>query len=219
MSEPVNILVVDDHRVFAEGLVAVLKISFPHANFELANSGEQAWARIQESPTFDLVSTDISMTGMTGLELATRIKQHYPDIKVLVLSMHNERQIVSAALATEAEGFVLKTATAKEIATAITDLLDGRTHYSRDVLNVMLEKVKQEQTERLGTHLTEREVEILKLIVEENSNDQMAEKLFISKRTVETHRKHIMEKTGCKNLIALYKFAVGHGLIDTQALG
>jgi DNA-binding NarL/FixJ family response regulator len=219
MSEPINILVVDDHRVFAEGLVAVLKISFPHAKFELANSGEQAWARILESPTFDLVSTDISMPGITGLELATRIKQQYPDIKVLVLSMHNERQIVSAALATEAEGFVLKTATAKEIATAITDLLGGRTHYGREVLNVMLEKAKDEKMERPNTNLTEREAEILKLIVEENSNEQMAEKLFISKRTIETHRKHIMEKTGCKNLISLYKFAVGNGLIETKARG
>ena len=208
MNSALNILVVDDHRVFAEGLVAVLRISFPLAQFQLENSGEKAWERIEADPTFQLLITDISMSGITGLELATRVKQQHPHIKVLIVSMHNERQIISAAFATEAEGFVLKTSTAQEIVAAINDILNDHTHYSREVLQVMLQKVKEEKQAETNNTLTERELEILRLILAENSNEQMAEKLFISKRTVETHRKHIMEKTGCKNLIALYKYAV-----------
>jgi len=214
MNLPLNILLADDHKIFAEGLAAVLRIKFPHALFEIVHSGEDAWARVEASQHFQLVITDISMPGITGLELATRIKQQYSTIKVLILSMHNDRQMVTAALATEAEGFVLKTSTAQEIATAINDLLNDSTHYSREVLQVMLGKVKDEKQDVLQIQLTDRELEILKLILEEFSNEQMAEKLFISKRTVETHRKHIMEKTGCKNLIALYKFASRNGLIS-----
>jgi DNA-binding NarL/FixJ family response regulator len=214
MNNALTILLADDHKVFAEGLAAVLRIKFPQALFEIVHSGEDAWARIEASPDFKLVITDISMPGITGLELATRIKQQHPTIKVLIVSMHNDRQMVSAALATEAEGFVLKTSTAQEIANAINDLLNDSTHYSREVLQVMLGKVKEEKQAALQYPLTVRELEILKLVLEENSNEQMAEKLFISKRTVETHRMHIMEKTGCKNLIALYKFASRHGLID-----
>jgi len=214
MNNVLNILLADDHKIFAEGLAAVLRIKFPHALFEIVHSGEDAWARVEASQHFQLVITDISMPGITGLELATRIKQQYPTIKVLILSMHNDRQMVAAALATEAEGFVLKTSTAQEIAAAINDLLNDSTHYSREVLQVMLGKVKDEKQDVLQIQLTDRELEILKLILEEFSNEQMAEKLFISKRTVETHRKHIMEKTGCKNLIALYKFASRNGLIN-----
>ncbi len=214
MNNALNILLADDHKIFAEGLAAVLRIKFPHAVFEIVHSGEDAWARVESSQHFQLVITDISMPGITGLELATRIKQQHPTIKVLILSMHNDRQMVAAALATEAEGFVLKTSSAQEIANAINDLLNDSTHYSREVLQVMLGKVKDERQAALQNPLTDRELEILKLILEENSNEQMAEKLFISKRTVETHRSHIMEKTGCKNLIALYKFAIQKGLIN-----
>lgn len=213
MNNDLTILVADDHKVFAEGLVAVLRIKFPLALFTVLHSGEDAWEHIKANPHVQLVITDISMPGITGLELAKRIKQHYPAIKVLILSMHNDRQMVVAALDTEAEGFVLKTSTAQEITIAITDLLNDNTHYSREVLHVMLDKVKDEKRLVIQNPLTDRELEILQLLLDENSNEQMAEKLFISKRTVETHRMHIMEKTGCRNLIALYKFAIRNGLI------
>ena len=214
MNSALTILLADDHKIFAEGLAAVLRIKFPQAVFEIVHSGEDAWVKIEASQHFQLVITDISMPGISGLELATRIKQQYPAIKVLILSMHNDRQMVAAALATEAEGFVLKTSTAQEIANAINDLLNDSTHYSRDVLQIMLSKAKDEKQSIQQNPLTDRELEILKLILEENSNEQVAEKLFISKRTVETHRMHIMEKTGCKNLIALYKFASRNGLLS-----
>jgi DNA-binding NarL/FixJ family response regulator len=215
MNNTLTVLVADDHKVFAEGLVAVLRIKFPLALFTVVHSGEEAWERIESNPRFQFVITDISMSGITGLELATRIKQQHPLIKVLILSMHNERQIVAAALATEAEGFLLKTSSALEIVNAINDILNDSTHYSREVLQVLLDKIKDEKQSVIQDPLTARELEILKLILEENSNEQMAEKLFISKRTVETHRQHIMEKTGCRNLIALYKFASRNGLIPS----
>lgn len=215
MSEPLSILVVDDHRIFSEGLVAVLRLRFPEANFTLAHSGMEAWEHIVQSPDYQLVITDISMGGMNGLELATKIKQQYPAIKVLILSMHDERNIVAAAMDTEAEGFVLKSSSAQEVVEAIRDILNHKTHYGREVMAIMLEKVKQEKKrEAVKVLLTDREMEILKLILDEKSSEEIAELLFISKRTVDTHRTNLMDKTGCRNLIALYKFAFHHHLAD-----
>lgn len=216
MSEPLSILVVDDHRIFAEGLVAVLQTRFPKASFALAHSGLEACERINQSPDFHLVIADISMGNMNGLDLATRIKHKYPVIKVLILSMHDERNMIAAALETEAEGFVLKSSSAQEIVAAIQDILGDKTHYSREVMAIMLEKVKQEKKqEALRVLLTDREMEILRHILDEKSSEEIAELLFISKRTIDTHRANLMEKTGCRNLIALYKFAVRNHLLDS----
>lgn len=214
MIENQIILIADDHKIFAEGLESVLRIKIPYARFEIVHSAEAAWERIENRPDIHLVITDISMSGMSGIDLASRIKQHYAAIKVLVLSMHNDRQIVMATLATEAEGFILKTSTAQEIVDAIEDILQDGTHYSREVLQVMLTKLKETKQANLQNPLTARELEILKLVLEENSTELISKKLFISKRTVETHRMNIMEKTNCKNLIALYKFAIQNGLVN-----
>lgn len=217
MSHATNILVVDDHRVFAEGLVAVLKIVMPNNAFQVAFSAEDAIDILEKHADFHLVITDISMTGRSGLELVRHIKQYWAGIKVLMLSMHNERQIVSAVLDAEAEGFVLKTSTAQEIATAANEILNGKTHYSREVLNVLLQKERAlRQQQEVKNVLSDREIEVLKLIMEELSSDQIAEKLFISRRTVDTHRANIQEKTSCKNLIALFKYAARNGLIEVK---
>ncbi|MBL7848839.1 MAG: response regulator transcription factor [Cyclobacteriaceae bacterium] len=215
MSEQLSILVVDDHRIFAEGLVAVLRLQFPKAGFEMARSGEEAWEMIQRTPSFHLVITDISMASISGLELASRIKKEYPAIPVLILSMHDEEAMVKSAMNTEAEGFVLKSASAQEIGQAIRDVIDGKTHYSREVMAIYLQEVrKDKKREQVQVALTEREREVLKLILDEYSSEAIAEKLFISRRTVDTHRANILEKTGCYNLIALYKFATLHHLAD-----
>jgi DNA-binding NarL/FixJ family response regulator len=215
MSEPLSILVVDDHRIFAEGLVSVLRLQFPEAKFEMARSGEEAWDFIQRTPSLHLVITDISMASMSGLELAGRIKKNYPTLPVLILSMHDEEVVVKSAMTTEAEGFVLKSASAQEIGQAIRDVLAGKTHYSREVMAIYLQEVRKEKKqERVQVLLTDREREVLKLILEEYSSEAIAEKLFISRRTVDTHRANILEKTGCHNLIALYKFATLHHLAD-----
>ncbi|MBL7849341.1 MAG: response regulator transcription factor [Cyclobacteriaceae bacterium] len=212
MSEPAAILVVDDHRVFAEGLVSILSIQFPGFTFENVHRGEEAWSRLQDHQEFRMVITDISMPGMSGLDLATRIKSQRPGLGVLILSMHDEPAIVKAAMETEADGFVLKTASAAEIGHAVRDILDNRTHYSPEVMRLFLQGVRGEKQEALKEPLSTREIEVLRLIVEELPSEEIAQRLFISRRTVDTHRANILEKTGCRNLIALYKYAIRNGL-------
>lgn len=213
MEQSLKILVADDHRLFAEGLLFILQKNFKEAAITLVESGEEAWEKINTG-TWHLLITDISMGAMSGIELTRKVKQHFPAVKVLVLSMHNESEIVSAILDAEAEGYVLKNSSARDITMAITDIINGATHYGREVLAVTLQKIKVEkQKEEAKKLLSARELEILQLIIEEYSSEQIGEKLFISKRTVETHRANILEKAGCHNIIGLIKYAVRNKLI------
>lgn len=212
MENSLNILLADDHRLFTEGLVMILKKNFPEATITIAESGDVAWQIIETRPDFDMLITDISMPGMNGMELTSKVKKSYPDIKVLVLTMHNEREIVSAILHAEAEGYVLKNSTAKEITMAVTNIMNNSTHYGKEIVNIMMQKIQVEKRrEDLQRMLSERELEVLQLIIEEYSSDEIAQKLSIGKRTVDTHRANILEKTGCKNIIALIKFALRNG--------
>lgn len=215
MDQPVNILLADDHRVFAEGLLSILQKKFKNASFTTVDSGEAAWAMLREQPdAWQLLITDISMAAMSGIELTRMVKSQFPTIKVLVLSMHNEREIVSAILEAEAEGYVLKNSTAQDIVTAVAEILNGNTHYGREVLNVMLQKMQvDKKKEEVKKILSARELEILQLIIEEYSSEEIGEMLFISKRTVETHRANILEKTNCHNIIGLIKYAVRNKLV------
>ncbi len=215
MEKSVKILLADDHRLFAEGLLAILQKNFKDAFITAVDSGEAAWLTLSESPNdWTLLITDISMAAMSGIELTRKVKSQFPKIKVLVLSMHNEREIVSAILEAEAEGYVLKNSTAQDIVAAVTDILNDNTHYGREVLNVILQKMQvDKKKEEVKKVLSSRELEILQLIIEEHSSEEIGEKLFISKRTVETHRANILDKTHCHNIIGLIKYAVRSKLV------
>jgi DNA-binding NarL/FixJ family response regulator len=214
METPPKILLADDHRLFSEGLIYIIQKNFPGAEILVTTSGEEAWEKVQSGIQVELLITDISMPGMNGIELATRVKREYPAVRVLVLTMHNEREMIHAILKTEAEGYLLKNSTAKDITTAITDIMNNSTHYGREVLSTMLQQMQGEsKKQEVRKILTERELEVLKLIIEELSSDEIAEKLSIGKRTVDTHRANILEKTGCKNIISLIKYAIRHDLV------
>ena len=208
-----KILIVDDHQMFIDGLSALL---IGQENFQVvaeANSGKDA-LEILENTEIDLMITDLSMPEMPGLELIKIAKDKYPHVKILVLSMHNNRETVGEILMSEAEGYILKNTGKQELLSALEKIADNGTFYCNEVLAVMIEKIKNEKkTEKELLDITERELEILKLICEENSSEQIANKLYISKRTVDTHRQHIYEKTGSKTIVSLMKFAVRNNLV------
>ncbi|HYG03059.1 MAG TPA: response regulator transcription factor [Chryseosolibacter sp.] len=214
MENNFNILLADDHRLFTEGLVMILKKHFPDATITIAESGDVAWQIIESKPDFDLLITDISMPGLNGVELTSRVKKVYPNIRVLVLTMHNEREIVSSILHAEAEGYVLKNSTAREINMAITNIMNNSTHYGKEIVSIMMQKIQiEKRREDFRKMLSDRELEVLQLIIEEHSSDEIAQKLSIGKRTVDSHRANILEKTGCKNIIALIKYALRNGYL------
>lgn len=214
MQEPVRILIVDDHQMFIDGIKALLRNVKRFKIVDEALDGSIALEKLKSTP-IDIMITDISMPGMSGTELTQIVKKEYPQIKILVLTMYNDQDVANEILMSEAEGFILKNTGKQELVSALTSIADDGTFYSREVLTNLMIKVKNDKRTEEETHnLTERELEILQLICEELSSEQIAEKLFISKRTVDTHRQHIYEKTKCKTIISLIKFALRNNLVN-----
>ena len=211
---PLRMMIVDDHQMFIDGVKSLLRKEESIEIIAQANSGHEALERLKQQEV-DFVITDINMPGMSGTELAAKIKQQYPEIKVLVLSMFNEIEIINEILRSEAEGYILKNTGKDELLEAINHIRDDGTFYSNEVVKLMMASTKQtkQRTENQQL-LTNREMEILKLVCEEYSTADIAETLFISPRTVETHRKNIMHKTGCKTLVGLIKFAIANQLVE-----
>ena len=214
MEEPVKILIVDDHQMFIDGIKALLRNENRFEIVDEALDGSIALEKLK-STSIDIMITDISMPGMSGTDLTRVVKMVYPHIKILVLTMYNDQDVANEILMSEAEGFILKNTGKQELVAALTSIADDGTFYSREVLTNLMIKVKKDKRTEEETHnLTERELEILQLICEELSSEQIAEKLFISKRTVDTHRQHIYEKTKCKTIISLIKFALRNNLVN-----
>ena len=145
---------------------------------------------------------------MSGIELCKIIKEQFPHIKVLILSMHNSITIVKDALNAEADGYMLKNTGQDEFIKAIERVLGDGTYFSQDILPIILNLFQKEKKETLKNALSQREKEVLELIVQEYTSKEIAEKLFISKQTVDTHRIKIMQKTECKTRLGLSKYAI-----------
>jgi len=210
--EVFNVLLVDDHQMFLDGLEFILSKEPTLSIVAEANNGKNALPLI-DNMHIDLVITDISMPEMNGIALTKHIKEKYPHIKVLVLSMHNEKSIITQIMQSEADGYVLKNCRKQELLQSIRTVLDNGTYYCKEVANLIRENYKtiigQEKIQ-----LTTREKEILQLIIQEYSSQEIAEKLHISKRTVDTHRINIMEKTNSRTLVGLIKFSIQHGILN-----
>jgi DNA-binding NarL/FixJ family response regulator len=209
---PTKIMLVDDHQMFLDGLKTMLaKEKNLHVAAE-ANTGRKALDLLAEI-SVDLVITDINMPGMSGTEFTRQIKKNYPQIKVLVLTMYNDREIIHEIVMTEAEGYILKNSDKKELLNAISRVTDHGTYYSNEVISIMTENYVANEKIRDKTHeLSNREKEVISLICQELTTAEIAKKLFLSPLTVETHRKNILRKTNCKTLVGLIKFAIDNKL-------
>lgn len=213
--EKIKLFIVDDHQMMIDGIVSLLK---DEKKFEItgtALNGLEALKKIEKNFP-DILLTDVSMPEMGGIELCKEIKQKFPTIKVLVLTMYNDREIVNEILQAGANGYILKNTGKQELLEALESLNRNDAYYSSEVVNALIENMKNPIREKqiYSSDLTEREIEIVRLIVKEFSSAEIAEKLFISPRTVETHRKNILRKTGVKNIVGLIKYAYDNKLVE-----
>lgn len=209
-----NMLIVDDHQLVIDGLKSMLANEKNYVIKGEALNGQQALEMITSKPeVYQLVVTDITMPLMSGIELCKIVKEQFPHIKVLILSMHNSITIVKDALNAEADGYMLKNTGQDEFIKAIERVLGDGTYFSQDILPIILNLFQKEKKETLKNALSQREKEVLELIVQEYTSKEIAEKLFISKQTVDTHRINIMQKTDCKTLVGLIKYAIQSGYI------
>lgn len=209
-----RIMIVDDHQMFIDGVKSILKKE-THIQFVAeANSGEKAIEMIYQNQDFDLLITDIFMPGISGTELTRIVKDSFPKIKVLVVSMQNDREIINKIISVDAEGYILKNTGKDELLEAIDKITNGATYYSNEIVDIMMDSSGQNKRLVEKDILSTRELEILNLICEEYSTYQIASELFISPRTVDTHRKNILRKTEAKSIVGLIRFAIENQLVD-----
>lgn len=204
----ITVLVVDDHPMVLEGMRSMLtEISFVVLT-GLAQNAQQAIQSIKvEMP--DIVITDINMPEISGIELTGIVKKEYPSIKVIAMSTFNERSYISQMIQQGASGYLLKSASKEEIEEAILTVNSGRLYMSIDL---DLSQQEQQDVKKVPI-LTSREKEVLLLIAEGHTNPQIAEKLFISHHTVDSHRKNLLTKFEVNNTAGLIKLATRLGLV------
>jgi DNA-binding NarL/FixJ family response regulator len=211
-----RVLLADDHPIVLRGLVLVLD---QQPDFEVvaeARDGAEAVDRVV-SEDIDLAILDVSMPRMTGLQAVREITQRKPDVRVLILSMHENEEYFFEALAMGASGYVLKTAVDRDLVEACRAAMRGEPFLYpgavRALIREHLERARRGEGGRADP-LTPREQEIVKLIAEAQNNDQIAELLFISKKTVERHRANILEKLGMRDRVELTRYAIRRGLVQ-----
>jgi len=200
----IRIFLLDDHQMMLDGLRSLFD-SDPE--FLVIGEATRAKLALERIATLkpDLVLTDMSLPEMDGLEFTRLAKQKFPDLKVVVLSMHAERHFIEAVLKAGASGYLVKNTGKEELKRALLRIQLGEKHFSSEVLEELM------KTEG-DSVLTPREREILLLITRDFSNKDIASKLFISERTVETHRKNILRKTGAHSVVGLIRYAQDNGL-------
>ena len=208
-----KIILVDDHQMLIDGLSAILTANTDFHIIKTYTNGNLLLDELTELEP-DIILTDISMPEIDGYELTKKIKKINNKIQIIALSMSGNIADINKMLDVGISGYVLKNVGNEELVQAIYKVAQGKMHFSDDVLDEMVKnKHAKPEKEEEQVKLTERELEILKLIVLEFNNAEIADKLFISERTVETHRKNMIRKFNTKTIVGLIKYAMDHKLI------
>jgi DNA-binding NarL/FixJ family response regulator len=206
----IKLLIVDDHRIVLDGLKSLFDQDDQFEIIGAASSAEEALRFFQhELP--DILLTDFRLPGLNGLELSMVVKQKFPSVKRVILSMHDEALLVKQILKEGVDGYLLKSIQQSELKLALHQIMNGYPYVSPEITRLVLADINSGQPDEL---LSERERQVLNLIARECTNKQIAEKLFISERTVETHRKNIFRKTNTNSLVGLIKYAFANKLIS-----
>ena len=216
--QKIKIFLADDHQVFREGIQALLEVEPMLEVVGGAGSGEVVLAML-DTLLIDVLLLDIDMPGKNGLEVIKVISRKYPTLKVLVFSSYDHNHYVQYMIKGGACGYILKSCTKDELILAIKTVHAGNQYFSRKIskkIFLAINKGKTPVTKTPFPSLTPREIEILKLVAKGHTNQEIGAILFISPRTVDTHRRNIMEKLDLHNAAALTKYAAQKGLLDLE---
>ena len=209
-----RVLLADDHNLVRAG---VRKILEAHREVEVVGEvgdGESALKALDTIPT-DVLVLDLTMPGTDGFEVLQRAKQSHASVKILVLTMHASPKVVARAIREGADGYLLKDSAVQDLVAAIEAVMRGSTYYSPPIQKQLGEILRAERSRRrLLDQLTGREREVLRLVAEGLSTKEIAARLSISARTVETHRAHLMRKLGLHSVALLTQFAIREGMLD-----
>jgi len=215
----IKIIIADDHPLFAEGLSILMSSVEGIEIIGIASNGEEALALLKEN-SCNVAILDMHMPVLDGIQTTKQIRKSFPQVQVLMLTMDTEANGMRNAIQAGAAGLVLKTAGKEELKKAIQHIASGEKYYNNAVSHELPPQPPSNGIQQPNTAaaqiLTSREKEVLRLVAKELSNIQIGDKLFISPKTVETHRKNMMKKLGVKNTMGLIRFGVKNGIIDIK---
>jgi DNA-binding NarL/FixJ family response regulator len=214
---PIKLAITDDHKIFRNGLKSVLEdCSDFDLVLEAANGKELIGQLTDKMP--EVILMDIKMPEMDGMQATAYIHKHFRHIKILALSMHNEDKYIVDMMKAGASGYLLKNAEPEEIVDAITTVYQKgfyfNEHLSITLIKQLVDKNNTDISTPCSVELNEREIEVLRLVCQEYSNQEIADKIFLSVRTIEGYRAKLFEKTRSKNLVGLVIFAIKNGIIS-----
>jgi DNA-binding NarL/FixJ family response regulator len=207
----INILIADDHKIFREGVAKLINETEIVKVIGEAANGEEV-LEFLKFKTVDVILMDMNMPVLDGIKTTEIVKSTHPEIKIIMLSMHETYEYIKASLDIGVDGYLLKTTSKEEIIAAIKDVFEGVNYFSKEVLGIVANEFASENS-ILPIKLTNREQDVLILICKEKNSNEIANELCISTYTVETHRKNLLSKTGSKNVAGLVKFGLNNNII------
>ena len=212
MEQKIRVIIADDHNLVRQGFKALLEeLDFVELLGE-ASDGKQVLQLLRKTNGADVVVMDVDMPILGGIETLELIGKEFFSVKVIMLTMLNNKEMIKKCVDKGAKGFLFKNASMDELAQAIKKVASGQSYFSGDVALTLLNKTPKGSDQALQS-LTEREIEILKLIAEGFSSNEIGQKIFISPRTVDTHRNNLIHKLQVNGVAGLVRFAVEHKLI------
>jgi two-component system, NarL family, response regulator NreC len=213
----IRVLIADDHQLFREGLMNLLSTASDIEVIAEAKDGYEATEKtVQYEP--DVILIDIGMPEMNGIEATKILKKKNPEVKIIAVSMHSDKQFVKGILEAGADGYLLKNCTYRQLIEAIYSVASGKKYLSDEITGMVIQGYLEpsDADSECEDELSERENEILTLYAEGKSTRDISEKLFISIKTVGTHKQHILEKLGLKSNADMVKYAIKKGLIQLE---
>ncbi len=208
----IKVFIADDHQIVVDGIKSIMDENNEISVVGGALSGEDTLAQLKALEV-DVLLLDINMPGMDGIEVAQRLKEEGHPVKILILTMHNNPQFTKQLIEIGVLGCMMKNAGKQEMLKAIKTVYEGDRYYGAEVTETLFDSIDKSQKATQKAELTKREIEVLKLIANELTTAEIAEELFISTHTVETHRKNLLSKLGFKNSAGLARFAAKNGLV------
>jgi len=214
--EQIKVLIVDDHEIFRNGLKMIIN-RFKNTKVIAEASNGKEFLEILDKNLPDIVLMDIEMPEMNGIEATTKALEKYPDLKILALSMFNDDNYVESMIDSGVRGFLLKNVNKEKLEKALNTVYKGGNYYSEELwefftrrISTHEEKTKPEEEYKL----TKREQEILEMLSQGMSNKEIADKLFLSERTVIGHKSNLLSKTQCRNTLCLITYAIKNKMVD-----
>ena len=215
-SEKINIVITDDHKLFRKGMIALISDFDFIDNIWEAGSGNELLELLAKLNTLpDIILLDLRMPEMDGMEAQSRIKELYPSIKIIILTMEDDEQIILHMINEGVNGYLMKNADPDELELAIKRIISNDFYFSDNISGLVMRSFQQKKKSNynLNPDLTKREIQVLELICKELTANEIADKLALSSRTVEGHKRKLLDKTGTKNMAGLVIYALKNDLI------